>query len=111
MKRDRTGLEMALLYDVFSLKGEFISAEDGEISRDGWYLQAGYFFLPKKLQGIFKVDSYDKNSAGDRTNVWTAGLNWFLSEKIKLQVNFELYKDESGKTTNKALLAQFQAGF
>jgi len=113
MKRDRTGLEIALLYDVFSVKGEFISAKDGEVSRDGWYLQAGYFVLPKKLQGIFKVDSYDKdkNSAGDRSNLWTAGLNWFLSEKIKLQVNFELYKDESGKTTNKALLAQFQAGF
>jgi phosphate-selective porin len=113
VKRDRAGLDLAFLYGPFSLKGEFIQASDGDILKNGWYLQAGYFFLPKKLQGIFKVDAYDKDTKTslDRTNQWTMGLNWLLAEKIKLQINYELYKDESGNTINKAFLVQFHAGF
>jgi phosphate-selective porin len=113
VKRDRAGLELAVLYSAFSLKGEFIQASDGETIKQGWYLQAGYFFIPQKLQGLIKADSYDKDTktALDRSDLWTMGLNWFLSEKTKFQVNFELYKDESGKTTNSVFLAHFQAAF
>jgi len=111
--RNRTGFETAIVYNDFSLKGEFILAKDDTTSKQGWYLQGGYFLLPKTLQGIVKYDSYDKNKdvSGDRSNLFTLGLNWFLTDKTKIIVNFELYKDESGKTTNRALLAQFQAGF
>jgi len=111
--RDRVGLEMAFLYQDLSLKGEWIQAEDDQTMKRGWYLQAGYHFLPKTLQGILKVDSFDPDTAAaqDRANVWTAGLNWFLSGRTKLQVNLEIYKNEAGKTTNTALLAQFQAAF
>jgi phosphate-selective porin len=111
--RDRVGFEGAVLYGALSLKGEFLQAEDGDTTKRGWYLQAGYFFLPKTLQGIAKFDSYDpdKAFAADRTDIWILGLNWFLAEKTKLQVNFDLTKDESGHTTNKALLIQLQAGF
>lgn len=113
VKRDRAGVEIAVLHDAFSFKGEFIQAADDEIIRKGWYLQAGYFFMPKTLQGIFKVDSYDKDTKTDldRSDLWTLGLNWFLTEKTKLMINLELTKDESGKTANTALLAQFQAAF
>jgi hypothetical protein len=113
VKRDRAGAEIAVLHDAFSFKGEFIQAADDEIIRKGWYLQAGYFFMPKTLQGIFKVDSYDKDTKTDldRSDLWTLGLNWFLTEKTKLMINLELTKDESGKTANTALLAQFQAAF
>jgi phosphate-selective porin OprO/OprP len=111
--RKRTGFETAVVHDAFSLKGEFILAKDDTTSKQGWYLQGGYFVLAKTLQAIVKYDSYDKdkNVAGDRSHLFTVGMNWFLTEKTKLMVNFELYRDESGKTTNSALLAQFQAGF
>lgn len=111
--RKRTGFETAVVYNAFSLKGEFILAKDDTTSKQGWYLQGGYFILPKKLQAIVKYDSYDKdkNISGDRSHLFTLGMNWFLTEKTRFMVNFELYKDESGKTTNSALLAQFQAGF
>ncbi len=111
--RDRMGFETAVLYREFSLKGEFILAKDDTTSKQGWYLQGGYFFLPKILQAIVKYDSYDsdKNITGDRSHLFTLGLNWFLAGKTKIMVNFELSRDESGKTVNSALLAQFQAGF
>jgi phosphate-selective porin len=111
--RKRTGFETAVVHNAFSLKGEFILAKDDTTSKQGWYLQGGYFVLAKTLQAIVKYDSYDKdkNVAGDRSHLFTLGMNWYLTEKTRLMVNFELYKDESGKTTNSALLAQFQAGF
>ena len=113
MVRDRIGFEGAVVYGAFSLKGEFLQAEDNDTTKRGWYLQAGYFFLPKTLQGIVKFDSYDPDAAfaANRTDIWLFGLNWILTEKSKLQVNFDLTKDESGHTTNKALLVQLQAGF
>jgi phosphate-selective porin OprO/OprP len=113
VRRARLGLEAAMLLEDISLKAEFIQGEDGDTLRQGWYAQGGYFFLPKKLQGIVKFDSYDpdRNMALDRTDLWVLGLNWFLAGRTKLQVNFILTRDESGRTVNKALQAQFQAAF
>jgi phosphate-selective porin len=111
--RDRVGMDLALLRGPFSLKAEFIGAEDGEVLREGWYVQAGWFFLPRMFQGVLRADSYDADRAasGDRKNVWTAGLNWILSGRTKLQANFELTRNEAGTTVNKALCVQLQAGF
>jgi phosphate-selective porin OprO/OprP len=113
VKRARLGLEMALLYQGFSFKGEFIQGQDGDTMRQGWYAQGGYFFLPKTLQGIVKFDSYDpnRNAALDRTDLWLFGLNWFLNGQTKLQVNYLWSRDETGHTVNRVLEAQFQAGF
>jgi len=113
VKRARLGLEAALLYQDLSLKGEFIQGQDADTMRQGWYVQGGYFFLPKTLQAIVKFDSYDpnRNAALDRTDLWVFGLNWFLGGPTKLQVNYVWSRDESGKTVNKALQVQFQAGF
>jgi phosphate-selective porin len=108
----RTGLEISYVQSALSIKGEYILAKDDQVSKSGWYLQGGYFFMPKELQGIIRFDSYDKNkdSVRDRSDRLTLGLNWFFAEKTKLQINYERYKLESG-SSNWALLAQFQAGF
>jgi phosphate-selective porin len=111
--RDRLGLDFAFVRDRISLKGEYIRAKDDTTTKDGWYLQGGYTILEKKLQAVVKFDTLDVNRslAQDRVNLWTLGANWFLSGKTKLQVNYEIYTLESGKRTNSALLAQFQAAF
>jgi len=111
-KAHRTGLEFAFIQSGLSLKGEYIFSKDDRLSRNGWYLQSGYFFLPKELQGIIRFDAYDKNrdSDLDRSDRFTLGLNWFFTDKTKLQFNYEHYKIQSGRS-NWALLAQFQAYF
>jgi len=113
VRRDRAEIEILFTQNPFSLKGECIFAKDDQTSRNGWYVQAGYFLLSKKLQSIIKYDSYDKarEMAGDRSDLITFGLNFFFTENTKLQVNYELYREESGRRSNSALLAQFQAGF
>ena len=112
-KRDRAGLEMAVLTGPLSLKGEYIRASDGSILKEGWYLQGGYYVITKKLQGVIKVDSFnqDTSASSNRVGQWTIGLNWFLTDKSKFMVDLEVYKDASGQTTNTVLLAQFKAGF
>jgi len=111
--RDKIGADAALVRGPFSLKTDFIQAEDAGTMRRGWYVQGGYLFLPKVLQGIAKLDSYDPDvsASGDRQNTWTLGLNWFFSGRTKLQINFELLKDEAGATVNKSLLLQLQGAF
>ncbi len=110
--RNRTGVEIIFLQSSFSVKGEFIFARDDQTLRSGWYVQGGYF-IAGKLQSIVRYDSYDKDkdTAADRSDLLIFGLNWFFTEKTKLQVNYEWNKKEGGKFSSSAIMAQFQAGF
>ncbi len=111
--RDRIGAEFAYVKDPVSLKGEYIRGKDGATKKDGWYLQSGYFFIPKKFQGVFKFDTYDPNTdvETNERNVYTLGGNWFFNKWAFLQVNYEL-KDERGKEIdNNALTTQITLQF
>ncbi len=111
--RDRIGGEFAYQYESLSLKSEYITGEDGATEKDGWYLQAGYFFIPKKLQGVLKYDTYDPDTSvgSDVTDVSTFGVNWYFNKWAFLQVNYEL-KDEEGKEKdNNTLVGQLTSQF
>jgi len=106
--RDRIGAEFAYVKEPLSLKGEYIQGDDGATHKDGWYLQAGYFFIPKKLQGVFKFDTYDPNTrlSKNETDVYTLGANWFFNKWAFLQVNYELKDERGGEVKNNALIGQ-----
>ncbi len=112
--RDRIGGEFAYVHDPISLKGEYIVGDDGATHKDGWYLQAGYFVIPKKLQGIFKFDTYDSDTKAKNnyTNVYTAGVNYYFNKWTFAQVNYEL-KNERRKREipNNALIGQLTLQF
>ncbi len=111
--RDRVGGEFAYVHDLISLKGEYIRGNDGATEKDGWYLQAGYFFIPQKFQAVFKFDTYDPDTKvrKNETDVFTLGGNWYFNKWAFLQVNYEL-KDERGKErNNNALIAQLTLQF
>ena len=111
--KKRTGLELFFSKSKVTLKGEFIFGEDGPIQKGGWYVQGGVDFIPRKIQAIFKYDSLDLNKdvGGDRKDVITLGVNWFLAKRTKLQVNYEFHREESADVSNNVFLVQFQAGF
>ncbi len=111
--RDREGLELAAARGPATLRAEYIHAQDGTVSRSGGYVQAGWMLLKDKLQAVAKFDTLDldRSRAGGRTDVWTAGLNWLIQGKNKLQVNYEYRRPETGTGTVNALLAQFQIYF
>lgn len=113
VRRNKEGFEAAFIVKGFSLKSEYIHAEDDLVSRAGWYVQAGWLALPGKLQALLRYDSLDLNRVvpDDGTNVITLGLNWFLKGRTKLQVNYEIHRLETGGREKSGLLAQFQAAF
>jgi phosphate-selective porin len=113
VRRNKEGLEAAFVLKAFSLKSEYIRARDNLVAKAGWYIQAGVFALPGRLQTLLRYDSLDLNRAvsGDGTNVISAGVNWFVVGKTKLQVNYEIHRLQGGGRDKSGLLAQFQAAF
>ena len=113
VRRDKEGLEAALILKAFSLKSEYIHARDDLVSKAGWYLQAGFFAFPAKLQALLRYDwlDLDRSVAGDAKNVISAGINWFILGKTKLQLNYEIHRLQGGGRDKSGLLAQFQAAF
>jgi hypothetical protein len=111
--RDRAGVEFAYTGDSFSLKGEYILGEDGSKEKEGWYLQAGYFIVPSRLQGVLKFDTFDpdKEVNGNETGVFTAGANIFFNKWAFLQVNYEDKREEGTKVNNDALTGQLTVQF
>ena len=121
-KRIRWGAEAALNYSGLSLKGEYIRGQEGTSSsvahpvnagltvHEGWYGQAAYFFLPKRLQGVFRYDYYKANTAKtDKSNYYDLGLNYFFNVWTKLQVYYSL-RDQPGPNNN-LFEAQLQLAF
>ncbi len=112
-ERSRIGGEFAYVDDTLSLKGEYIAGRDGTIAKDGWYIQGGYFLIPKKFQGVLKFDTYDPNRkiARNVTRVYTVGSNWYFNKWAGAQINYE-FKDETGKElNNNALTGQLTVQF
>ncbi len=112
-RRDRTGLDAGLALGDVTVKGEYLWAVDDKTDKSGWFLQAAWFVIPKQFQVVAKIDGYDKNTAtaDDRTNMYSAGVNWFFSDRTKIQVNYEYVNNELAQKLNQALLVQFQVGF
>lgn len=113
VRRNKEGLEATFVLKGFSLKSEYIHAEDDLVSKAGWYVQAAYFALPGRLQGLLRYDALDldRSVLDDGKNVISAGLNWFIVGRTKLQVNYEVHRLQAGGREKSGLLAQFQAAF
>lgn len=115
-QRLRWGAELAFEYNALSVRGEYIRGQEGNanpIVHEGWYGQAGYFIIPKHLQGVFRYDWYDPNKAKTQVNstYYDFGLNYFFNVWTKLQFYYSL-RSEQGTTVNNNLFeAQLQLGF
>lgn len=120
----RFAADLAINYNDFTLRAEYIQAQQGTYVKngttiqDGWYAQVGYFVLPKKLQFVAKYDTYDpaKNSLGntynakyENTTFYTLGANYYPNNFVKFQIN---YKHKNEFSINKdEIVAQLQLKF
>jgi phosphate-selective porin OprO and OprP len=112
-KRNRIGFELGYELDNFTFSGEFISGQDASVSKQGYYVQAGYYVLPKKLQFLGKIDSFDPNTQLDsNASTWyIAGLNFIITPNILLQANYTFKEEQGNKITNNLAAIQLQARF
>ena len=111
--RNRYGFEFSYVKPLFSFKGEYISGKDGKYGRSGWYIQAGYFLIPQKLQLLGKYDTYDPNtsSADNISTNYVFGGNYFFNSWSKLQAFYTIRQEEGTAVNNNYFSVQYQIGF
>lgn len=110
--RNRYGLEFSWHQAPFQLQAEYIKVRDHMTEKFGWYLLGAVDLIQDKYQLLFRLDclNVDRNLPDQRTTVYTAGANWFLSPMSRMQVNVEYHRVESGPDF-KTFLLQLQLGF
>ncbi len=111
--RVRYGAELKFVYKSLGIAAEYLSGEDGSIKKNGWYALIGYYIIPKKLQPIIKLDSYNPNKelTGLVSKAYTFGVNYFFNEWAKIQVNYILKKEETVEINNDVFSTQLQLYF
>jgi phosphate-selective porin OprO/OprP len=120
--RTRWGLEADLELNNLAVKSEYIHGQDGTTNlktgtgatfHQGWYGQVGYFILPRHLQGVFRYDWYDPNTAKSQVNstYYDFGLNYFFNVWTKVQVYYSLRNQQGPTINNNMFEAQLQLAF
>jgi phosphate-selective porin OprO/OprP len=120
--RTRWGLEADLEWNALSVKGEYIHGQDGRANlktgavattHQGAYGQIGYFILPRHLQGVFRYDWYNPNTAKTQVSgtYYDFGLNYFFNVWTKFQLYYSLRDQQGAAVNNNMLEAQLQLAF
>ncbi len=139
--RTRYGADVSFTYKNILLQGEYLagedvgkvtsgggcggkatSADDDEIfNKSGYFVMAGYM-TPWNLQPIIKYESYDPDQTDYQylfvsqdfiQTTFTFGINYFLNDWTRIQVNY-LYNAEetvNDEFANDAIMIQVQAKF
>ena len=105
--KKRIGAEARFEYDKFSLKSEFMRAQDGAVPSNGWYTQLGYFIAPQ-WQWVTRYEGFDANerASGNQEFDTTVGLNYFLiNPTTKLQLNYVHKTVRDGADDNQIITA------
>ncbi|MBB3055773.1 porin [Mucilaginibacter gotjawali] len=113
-KRNRGGFDARYVIGPLSVQAEYDKGTDGSIKRDGYFAQAAYFIVPKKLQLAAKYDNYDPNKAikTDRAKIYTGGVNYFFNNWAKLTVDYLNRREEAAvQVKNDILEVQLQLAF
>lgn len=118
------GIDGVFKWQGLSVQGEyFIGQADGTTSKNtlraqGFYAQAGYFVIPKKLELAARYAYLDPNRdiANDLQVEATGGISWYLSgNNLKLQADYtNVHKQKaisynSGPDTTDDRQVRFQA--
>lgn len=111
--RTRWGGELGYEWNGFTLHSEYLEGKDNVITRNGYYVQAAYYFLPQKFQVIAKYDSFDpnKDKADDVSTLYTLGVNYLFHSNAKLQVAYTFKREQGSQISNNYAVFQFQIGF
>ena len=112
--RNREGIDARYVIGSLSLQAEYDKGTDGAIKRDGYYGQAAYFVIPKKLQLAAKYDNYDPNKkkTTDRAQIYTGGVNYFFNNWTKITVDYlDRHEEAATQIKNNILEVQLQLTF
>lgn len=95
-------------------RAEWITANDGGISKEGLHGMGMYYFVPKKLNAFAKVDYLNQNKDTSSEVIdYTLGVNYHFYGPCRLQLNYT-YSDYSkswGASNSNTVLGQLQIVF
>ncbi|MDR3695016.1 porin [Mucilaginibacter sp.] len=112
--RNRGGFDARYVTGGLSVTAEYDKGTDGLIKRDGYFVQAAYFVIPKHLQLAAKYDTYDPNKviSTDRTRIYTGGINYFFNNWAKFTIDYLNRREETAvQVKNNILEVQLQLAF
>ena len=112
--RNRYILSSDFRNERFYARAEWINANDGGIKKEGLYGVGAYYFIPKRLCGLAKVDYFNKNKDLNQEVVdYTVGVNYYFYKQCRVQLNYT-YSDYSkawDETNSNAIVGQLQIVF
>ena len=112
--RNRWVLSSEYNADRFHARAEWLHGNDGGIKREGLYGTANWYFVPKKMNVLAKIDCYNQNKDLDsKVTDYTAGVNYYFYKNCRLQVNYTYadYSEEWGANNSNMVLGQLQFAF
>ncbi len=119
-QRTAAAVDTQLQIGPFDLWAEYLFTEydpDGPtdtFSAQGWYVLAGYYVVPKKLQALVKYEQFDPNTdvSGDATDTWTLGVSYAIKgDNLKLYLNYLLMDVPGHEEWEHKVLMRLQAAF
>lgn len=112
-KRNRTGFDARYVLNGLSLTAEYDKGADGIVQKSGWYAQAAYYVIPKKLQLAAKYDTYDPNKSvlTDKSNWYIGGFNYYFNDWTRLTIDYSIRREQVTQIKNDLLNAQLQIVF
>ncbi|MBI4124720.1 MAG: hypothetical protein HY466_02170 [Deltaproteobacteria bacterium] len=84
-------LNSELYYRVLRLSATTVedTNNDRRLRDTGYYGNAGYFFIPKKLEGMLTVSQLFREGADNNSNEFGGGLNYYIHDnKVKMQFDY-----------------------
>lgn len=111
--RDRRGMDAKYLYGRLSITAEYDEGKDSAMTRNGWYAQAAYSVLPKRLQLAAKIDNYDPNEAinTDISTWYIVGANYYFNNWARLVIDYSIRQEQVKQIKNNVLETQLQITF
>lgn len=120
---ERTAYGADLLVNVpktgTTFQGEYLhqrlEGTGPDVASEGFYIQAGQFFIKDHLEGMVKYEEYDADTAianKDDISRITAGLNFYIyGHNAKLMADYIFKNEEKESYGNNTFLAQIQLRF
>jgi hypothetical protein len=113
-EKKRLGWGARYEWQRLSLKSAYVLFQDAAAIGNGWYGQAGYFLIPKRLQAVARFEGFDPNEgiANNAERDLSLGLNYFIDKhNAKAQLNW-VHRDEQGdEVSNDQVIGAFQYAF
>jgi phosphate-selective porin len=121
-RRNAYGVDSQLVSGPFELWGEYLNVRfepDSKVPRprfnaNGWYAQASYYAVPKRLQIVVKYETFDPNDQkdADDTRTTTLGLNYYIKgHDLKVMINYLRTGAPAPLDTQNKVIARLQVMF